>query len=226
MVEIRIGLPLPIDITGTLINIIGLTWPGTAVKNSHAKWRHEEQLVLEIPDADRHKSPKEAQRYAAVKQHLDAEADACITALGPAGVSVGVPEHLARVLVTLAKSWFEHYPDAENYLESTVYDPDSRQRFVFYVAKSKGQTPHELRLAAELDRSRASDADDIGRGCPHGHEAQREYHALNDDHLRCGTDDDDLRLQTERPCAKCGDKALTLSSRDWCDGCEEEAEQR
>lgn len=27
---------------------------------------------------------------------------------------------------------------------------------------------------------------------------------------------------TERPCAKCGDEVLTLSSRDWCDGCEAE----
>lgn len=35
--------------------------------------------------------------------------------------------------------------------------------------------------------------------------------------------DDDLNIQTERPCQNCGDECLTLSSRDWCDGCEEAA---
>ena len=33
MAEIRIGLPLPMDITGTLLNVIGLTWPGAVIKN-------------------------------------------------------------------------------------------------------------------------------------------------------------------------------------------------
>ncbi|TLH64302.1 hypothetical protein C1S80_12920 [Mycolicibacterium aubagnense] len=38
------------------------------------------------------------------------------------------------------------------------------------------------------------------------------------------SEDDDLVLHTERPCANCGDECLTLSSREWCDGCEEEAD--
>ncbi|ORW08553.1 MULTISPECIES: hypothetical protein [Mycolicibacter] len=29
--------------------------------------------------------------------------------------------------------------------------------------------------------------------------------------------DDDLNIQTERPCQNCGDECLILSSRDWCD---------
>lgn len=36
-------------------------------------------------------------------------------------------------------------------------------------------------------------------------------------------EDDDLNVLTERSCAKCGDEVLLLSSRDWCDGCEETA---
>lgn len=39
--------------------------------------------------------------------------------------------------------------------------------------------------------------------------------------LRAAADNDDLNIQTERPCANCGDHCLILSSRDWCDGCEE-----
>lgn len=44
------------------------------------------------------------------------------------------------------------------------------------------------------------------------------------DGARPDDDDGDLNVQTERPCANCGDECLTLSSRDWCDGCEEDAE--
>lgn len=47
-------------------------------------------------------------------------------------------------------------------------------------------------------------------------------HPADDD--RRDEDDEDLNVQTERPCANCQDECLTLSSRDWCDGCEEEAE--
>lgn len=37
--------------------------------------------------------------------------------------------------------------------------------------------------------------------------------------------DPDDNVLTERECAKCGDSVLTLSSRDWCDGCEAEASE-
>lgn len=32
--------------------------------------------------------------------------------------------------------------------------------------------------------------------------------------------DEDLNVMTERECVNCGDRVLILSSRDWCDGCE------
>ncbi|SHY53698.1 hypothetical protein [Mycobacteroides abscessus] len=149
--QIRIELPLPIDITGTLINIIGKTWPGTMIKDDGTDWRSERRLVLEIPDEQRHKSPKKAKKYAEVKQHLRAEVDALITELGPNGAGFGIPEYLADILVGMAKIWFTQEPDAKNYIETTVRDPETRHRYVFYVARSEKQTPHALRTQAETE---------------------------------------------------------------------------
>lgn len=149
--QIRIELPLPIDITGTLINIVGKTWPGTMIKDDGTNWCGERRLVLEIPDDQRHKSPKTAKKYAEVKQHLSAEADALITKLGPNGAGFGIPEYLADILIGLTKIWFTQEPGAKNYIETTVRDPESHQRYVFYVAKSEKQTPHALRTKAEAE---------------------------------------------------------------------------
>lgn len=61
-VDVRIELPLPVDISATLISIIGLTWPGTVIKNGGAG-----SLLLQIPAAERHKNAKRAAEYAKVK---------------------------------------------------------------------------------------------------------------------------------------------------------------
>lgn len=37
---------------------------------------------------------------------------------------------------------------------------------------------------------------------------------------RLSESDIDDATMSERECANCGDEVLTLSSRDWCDGCE------
>lgn len=150
--DIRIDLPLPLDISGTLIQVIGLTYPGAVIKNSGHKWDHERQLVLSIPDADRHKSPKKAEKYAKVKAHLEANADGLLTELGANGASLGIPEHLGRIMLALGQSWVAMYPDAANYVEVTVRDRETNKDWVFYVARSEKQTPHALRRAAESER--------------------------------------------------------------------------
>lgn len=157
MVELRIELPLPIDITGTLINIIGLTWPGAMIKNgaSGSGWRSDNRLVLEIPDEQRHKSPKKAEKYAKRKSQLDADTEATINKLGPNAVSMGLPEHLASIFLAMAKTWLEAYPDAKNYMETKIYDRETYKSWVFTVARSEKQTPHQLRQDAMQERDDA-----------------------------------------------------------------------
>jgi hypothetical protein len=53
------------------------------------------------------------------------------------------------------KASFAENPDAANYLETTVRDPDSGARYVLIFAKSQTQTPHELRTLAEKNLTRA-----------------------------------------------------------------------
>ncbi|WP_124712944.1 hypothetical protein [Mycolicibacterium nivoides] len=150
-VDIRIELPLPIDITGTLINVIGLTWPHAVIKDdgNDKGWRSDNRLVLSIPPEDRHKSAKKAEKYAKVKAHLKAETDAMISELDPNAFSLGLPAWLADQFVAIAKVWHAQYPEGTNYLESTLREKDTNQEWVFYVAKAKDRTPHALRQVAE-----------------------------------------------------------------------------
>lgn len=149
MEEIRIGLPLPMDITGTLLKVIGLTWPGAVIMNSDDP-RHDRHIVVGIPAAQRHRSAKAAGKYANRKEFLNANSDADITEMNAHGVAFNWPEWLAKSWVAMAKQCWEKFPDAKNYLQSEILDrDDTKQRYVFYVAKSEGQTPHALREAAE-----------------------------------------------------------------------------
>ncbi|QNO01137.1 hypothetical protein [Mycobacterium phage CELFI] len=150
-VDIRIELPLPIDITGTLINVIGLTWPHAVIKDdgNDKGWRSENRLVLSIPPEDRHKSVKKAEKYAKVKAHLKAETDSMISELDPNAFSLGLPAWLADQFIAIAKVWHAQYPEDANYLESRLREKDTNQEWVFYVAKAKDRTPHALREKAE-----------------------------------------------------------------------------
>lgn len=148
-VDIRIELPLPIDITGTLINVIGLTWPNAVIKDGKGDWRCDNRLVLSVPPEDRHKNAKKAKKYAEVKAHLKAETDAQIAELGPDSIDMGLPEYLANLYIAMARTWMDTYPEATNYLESKLYDKERNHHWVFTVAKGSDRTPHSLRKKAE-----------------------------------------------------------------------------
>lgn len=154
-VDVRIELPLPMDITATLLQVIGLTWPGTMIKDGKGEWRSDSRLVLAIPESQRHKSPKKAEKYAKVKAHLDGWADTVLNDLGPSGVGFGLPEYVADLLIGMCRMQFEMFPDAENYTSSTVYDRENHQRYVVICARSDKQTPHALRRQAEAERDAA-----------------------------------------------------------------------
>lgn len=159
--DIRIELPLPMDVTATLLNVIGLTYPGAVIKAGSGQRHLDSRLVLSIPDKDRHRSAKKAEKYAQVKAHLEADADATITELGPGGLSMGLPEYMSRLLVAMVRAQFDRFPDAPNYLESSVYDPQNHARYVVICARSDEQTPHALREKAETERDAL--AAEVGR---------------------------------------------------------------
>jgi hypothetical protein len=150
--DIRIELPLPMDIVATLINVIGLTYPGAVIKQGAGASRLDNRLVIGIPKAERHKSAKKAEKYAKRKAFLDADTEAFISELGPGAISMGLPEYLANIMTAMARTWFEFHPDAKNYIEVKVRDrAEPFNEWVFAVARSEGQTPHALRAKAEAD---------------------------------------------------------------------------
>lgn len=153
-VDVRIELPLPLDVLSTLMQVIELTYPGTMIRGGKGEWRSENRLVLAIPTVERHKSAKKAEKYAKAKAHLDGHADATINQLSPGGVPVGLPAYVSRLLVAMCQAQFAAYPDAENYLESTVYDRENNTSYVIICARSEKQTPHALRMKAEAEVER------------------------------------------------------------------------
>jgi len=148
-VPIRIKLPLEADVASTLLKVIGLTYPRTVIGNDEHTHNHEREMVLLVDQRDRHRSPKARKRYQEVKDHAEGWGPHFLTELGPNAVGVTPHEVLIQLWVQLARQSFEMWPDAQNYLESTAYDPQTRIRYVFTVSKSDRQTPHALRTQAE-----------------------------------------------------------------------------
>lgn len=152
--QIRVELPLPIDISATLTAIIGKTWPGSVIKDdgNDKGWNSERRLVFEIPDGERHKSPKHAKKYAKLKEHLSAYSDVDVTDLGPNKQGFSMPEYLALMYTEFAREAFNQEPRAKNYIETKLQDKETGKQFVFTLARSKEQTPHALRMKAEAER--------------------------------------------------------------------------
>lgn len=53
------------------------------------------------------------------------------------------------------KAAFEQNPEAANYLEFTLIDPEGRYRNLLTFCRSAQQTPHELRMKAEQELTEA-----------------------------------------------------------------------
>src|SRR5580693_6883670 len=86
-ISIRIKLPLPTDVAGTLIKIIGLTYPRTQIADDKHVHAYERELVLQIDPRDRHKSAKAMEKYRKIRDNADGWVG-WLTELGPNSVSI------------------------------------------------------------------------------------------------------------------------------------------
>lgn len=146
MTDIKIATPLPSNVVLTLGTLIEAAWPGAQLAVNED--RTASQIVFRIDNSARQAV---AEEDAAAMLVTATEDDVEITGLGPDGVSVLTPTDVAANLLPAIKAAFEEFPDAENYLEIPVYDPADGARYVLTFARSKAQTPHELRVRAERD---------------------------------------------------------------------------
>jgi len=150
--EVKIGLPLPMDVAATLMNIIGTAYPNTQMKTDSGRY-----LELVIDDDDRFKNKTSKKRILAAKQCMEDEHAAELTALRNGQPSISTPEWIAQSVGFMAERLFDENPDATNYFEMDVRNPDTGRKFVVTVAKSEWQLPSALheRAKAEIERLKA-----------------------------------------------------------------------
>lgn len=166
---IRIGLPLPVDVFATLGNLIDKAWPGADIITDPEKagvprefwpgWRGGEQLIrIDTTRKPKAVSKKAAQETAAENYVEDDEERLTTGGIDEDGwVKMSAPEDLQMHLGLVAHTILEGTQGALNYLEWQMSDPDGNTT-VLSVARSKGQTPHQLRMKAEAERDELREA--------------------------------------------------------------------
>lgn len=147
MTEIAIQLPLPMSVSATLMKLVGAAWPAAELVDSKGGlFGSDRHMVLRIPDAPARDVSAEEVADVVVAPGPD---DVDLLELGPGNIAVRRPEQLSAMMLEIMQAGFEEHPDAVNYLENHVQDPKTGKEYVLIFARSAGQTPHELRMAAE-----------------------------------------------------------------------------
>lgn len=152
--EIRVALPLPLDIAGHLMNAVGALWSDATVDTTVGN-----ALVFQIPDTNRFLEREEQPVINPAEPIPFNTPEPVMHGWSENGVLVSQPE-LTETLLAICQAMFEATP-AENYLEMTVKEPfntltGERDEWKVILVKPNGKTPHELRLEAE---ERARDAE-------------------------------------------------------------------
>lgn len=141
---VRIGLPLPLDVSGSLIQVLGAAWPGAQIGSGTPN-----EMVVMLPRS----LPAAVDDPEELVMTSEPEIEgASITEMGPGQFSMGIPADLLLFFVGIAGSWFQAYPEATNYLEQRLIDPETRRGFVVTVQRDEGKSPHDLRELAEAER--------------------------------------------------------------------------
>lgn len=142
---IQINLPLPIDVVSTLMVLIGSAYPDATMTQ---QGRFDNRMGFKIPAGARAKKISKA-AAAKLKQDSSSLDGFDVTEAGPNGFAWATPAHIADMCRAVIDTAFEDNPDATNYLEWGVQSADQKQHYVLTFCRSKGQTPHALRMAAE-----------------------------------------------------------------------------
>lgn len=141
--EVRIRGPLPLDVAGSLLNAVGTMYPGTRIASN----AEGDALTLLIPDTDR-----------PAAEGLDVGEALEVIRLDPTGLSAVTPPGIATAMAAMVDDLFAESPGAENYLEFTFAAPDHpHSTYVLICVKPGGETPHQLRLAADSELAAAEE---------------------------------------------------------------------
>lgn len=144
--EIRIRGPIPADLASTLLALVGGAYPSAKAQSAAPG----DALSLLIPDEDRPVHPDSPPTgHVAEVFRIDAE-----------GLSFSTPYELASAMTQVLEDAFAEF-EPENYLETKLSVPTAEggeRRYAMIFARTPGQSPHELRQAAER-RAEAAEAE-------------------------------------------------------------------
>lgn len=166
--RIEVKLPLPSAIANRLTQAVGAAWPDAVIDTS-AKFHPEvEALVFLVPsDADPGLPLDQAvfRDDGQVEMPPGIDAEAVLASVHDGAFGMKMPEWFSRLMLEGVRATLDAHPDGLNYIEQqfTAEDPDQPGHFNRYtvtVGRPKGQTPHELRVAAD---GRAADAVALAR---------------------------------------------------------------
>lgn len=149
-VDIKIATPLPSSVLLTLGALLDAAYPGAELATNDEPYRN--QVIFRVDNAQRQTVDDATAADLRVEPGDD---DLDIMALGPEGVQTITPEIIGASFLPVIKAAFERNPDAANYLEFTLLDPEGRHRYLLTFCRSAQQTPHELRLKAEQELTEA-----------------------------------------------------------------------
>lgn len=162
--EIRVETPLPMEVAGTLMQLIGTAWPDAQIRTDGGRMAFGGRALTML--VDHRRRPKKVTKKAAkaiVGQNADQADEAAAAGVGDAEflgfddgwVSMSAPEELQLHLASVCMHLLDGNEDAVNYLEWEVRtratDDAPARSFVLSAARSKGQTPHALRTRAETE---------------------------------------------------------------------------
>lgn len=149
-VEIRIGLPLPLDVVTSIGNAICAMYPSARIKTDGG---HVGDLVLVIDDELRRPRVGKQKLAKAKVATDDPEMEGLLAQWNADGMGISFPEYTRLRLAEICVAILE-VEDAPNYLEIPVTAPDGK-RYAVAACRSKEQTPHALRMKAEQERDAA-----------------------------------------------------------------------
>ena len=146
-VPIRIEGPLPANIAGALMNLIGSAWPDAMIQTDSSS---RIALDMRVPN----ESAKTLDQEFIDEIVKDAGSDDGLefNGLRDGWVAFAPPEELCLYLGQVCHSLLEASEGAVNFLEwvvTTGKDPDD-PRYVLSAARSKGQTPSALLAEAKV----------------------------------------------------------------------------
>lgn len=135
--RVTVSLPLPADVAGTIMKLIGTAYPSARMEAGHGA------MVFLIDDDAR---PVEVDEFTPETR----EGDTLITKLD-AGTFGFSSETLAAAMLEVVEGTLENTPGAINYIEQKLYSRTTGKRYAMTFQREDGKTPHELRTAADTE---------------------------------------------------------------------------